>query len=182
MVRTRKRPSHARHTNRQAARVERQRQRRDEEREKRHQHAERQRERAAAHRVEPPRAQQRRTELTTAWAVADRYDERLAVFRAAFGDLGWWVHLAAWVLHNCVAHPLLGLFPGPRTAALHDATADWLNLRREPSRSPAPKVRVPWAWILHNCVAHPLMGVAPRARWFAFHDATAEWLGVDGWV
>lgn len=32
-------------------------------------------------------------------------------------------NLKAWLLHNMVAHPLLGLFPGPRTGAYHDKTA-----------------------------------------------------------
>jgi hypothetical protein len=160
--------------NRQKARVEKQRRERDAKRHQRRLEPERRR--------EPRRAQPRPAEITDATTSADRYADRLAEFYAVFGDIGWWLHLAAWIAHNCVAHPLLGLFPGPRTVDLHDRTSDWLNLRRERSRSPVPTVGVPWAWIIHNCVAHPLIGLFPQQRWFSFHDTTAEQMEVEGWL
>lgn len=171
---SRQRQSHARHTKKQAARVENQRKARDEKRERRRLGLQRQRERREAN-ARPP-------ELSMAHRSADRYADRLAAFRAAFGEVGVWLHLAAWLCHNCIAHPLLGLAPTAWTVRLHDRTADWLNLRRDPLNSPMPAVRTTWSWVVHNCVAHPLIGFAPTERWFAFHDATAERLGVEGWV
>lgn len=164
----------------QRARVERLRTEREEKRDRRRQQA---RDRDQRQRDAWSRSGEPSPEITTAPTCEGRYADRLAAFREAFGDqLGERVHRAAWLAHNCIAHPLLGISPSSWAVRLHDQTADWLNLRLQPVHSPMPDVRAPWAWLLHNCVAHPLIGLFPEERWFAFHDATAERLGVDGWL
>lgn len=37
------------------------------------------------------------------------------------------VHHAWWVVHNCVAHPLIGLFPSKPTFDFHDYTSRKIN-------------------------------------------------------
>lgn len=112
----------------------------------------------------------------------DRYLERQVAFARRFGVAGRLLHAGAWMLHNCVAHPLLGLLPGRWTLRLHDRTADWLNLSPAPTRAPAPQIGDRRAWVLHNCVAHPLMGLAPLGISFDLHDTTADDMDVPGWV
>lgn len=114
--------------------------------------------------------------------AAARFAERRRAMRACYGTMGEVVHLAAWLLHNCVAHPLLGVLPCAWTIWLHDRTADWLNLSPVATRSDAPVISSRMRWLVHNCIAHPVMGVAPGARAFARHEQTAERMGVEGWV
>lgn len=121
-------------------------------------------------------------ELASGDTAAERLDERRRAFADRFGPMGVPLHGAAWWLHNCVAHPLLGLLPGLATVWLHDRTSDWLNLRLRPSRSPLPMVRRRWAWIVHNCVSHPLIGVAPIGSLLDWHERTAEDMDEDDWV
>jgi len=112
----------------------------------------------------------------------DRYYARQLAFARRYGRAGRLLHVGAWVTHNCVAHPLLGLRPGRRTVALHDRTADWLNLSPTSTRSPLPEIPSRLLWMVHNCVAHPIMGVAPRSTLFDAHESTAEAMDVHGWV
>jgi hypothetical protein len=91
-------------------------------------------------------------------------------------------HAFWWLLHNCLAHPLLGAAPGAVTVRLHDWTSDGLNRRAVPSRSPLPRVGRRGHWLLHNCVVHPLLGVAPRGPVFDLHDASARAMDVADWV
>ena len=114
--------------------------------------------------------------------VATRFAQRRASFRARYGRLGGMVHGLAWVLHNCVAHPCLGLAPGRLSLWLHDRSADWLNLSPVATRSEPPTIDDRRAWLIHNCIAHPLMGLAPLHDAFSFHDHSAEVMGVEGWV
>lgn len=37
------------------------------------------------------------------------------------------VHHFWWFVHNCIAHPLIGIFPCRRTFAFHDYTSDKIN-------------------------------------------------------
>ena len=85
-------------------------------------------------------------------------------------------------LHNTIAHPLLGVFPGRAGVHIHDVTAGWLNLDRSGVRSLPPQLQRRRDWLLHNCVSHPLMGILPVAACFIFHDDTAEQMDVSHWV
>jgi pterin-4a-carbinolamine dehydratase len=121
-------------------------------------------------------------ETFDAETASERYAQRRAFFITRYGQAGRVLHRAAWIAHNCVAHPLLGVVPGKVTLRLHDRTADVLNLRAEPLHSPTPQLRRRAAWILHNAVVHPLMGVMPSRSAFALHDATVELLDDDNWL
>ncbi len=114
--------------------------------------------------------------------AAERFATRQVRFVRRYGRAGSVRHVGAWLVHNCIAHPLLGLKPGATTLRLHDATADWLNLAPTPSRSPHPQIGRRRDWVMHNCIAHPLMGIAPAASLFRLHDTTAEDMAVPGWV
>lgn len=51
-------------------------------------------------------------------------------WRRAFGrDPQWRQHHRFWyIAHNCIAHPLIGLFPGRLTWWIHDRTGDLAEL------------------------------------------------------
>lgn len=114
--------------------------------------------------------------------AATRNAERRALFRARYGPLGGLMHALASLAHNCLAHPLLGLWPCLLTVWLHDRSADWLNLSPVVTRSALPVIPDRRAWLVHNCLAHPLMALAPLRRAFAVHERTAERMRVEGWV
>ncbi|MEZ4453490.1 MAG: hypothetical protein R3B09_28780 [Nannocystaceae bacterium] len=114
--------------------------------------------------------------------AATRFAERRALFDARYGRLGGLVHALASLTHNCLAHPLLGLWPCVLTVWLHDRSADWLNLSPVVTNSGLPVIPDRRAWLVHNCLAHPLMGLAPLRRAFDAHDRGAERMGVEGWV
>jgi hypothetical protein len=56
-----------------------------------------------------------------------RYRARRDRFHADGGPLPELRHLAWWLLHNCVAHPAIGIAPSSRTFAFHDWTSRKLN-------------------------------------------------------
>jgi hypothetical protein len=102
-------------------------------------------------------------------------------------------HAALWVLHNCVAHPILAVSPGPMAAEFHELTSQWLrNQHRDHSagrgrwllirKMPVVPPEKRAAWVLHNVVAHVAIGLAPCKATFALHDKTAEAMDVEGWV
>lgn len=128
------------------------------------------------------REEQEQQEQPHQSTAAGRFAARSRQFRARFGRLGGAVHAAAWLVHNNVAHPMLGLVPCAATLRVHDVTSQWLNLVPHPVRSPAPEITSRRAWVLHNCVSHPLMGVLPSRAGFDWHDDTAERMDIDGWV
>lgn len=111
-----------------------------------------------------------------------RYFTRQLLFAEQHGRAGRLRHALAWWLHNCVAHPILGLLPCRASVWLHDRTADWLNLSAVPTRSELPRITSYGAWLVHNCIAHPLMGLAPLRRAFAAHDRSATHMNVEGWL
>ena len=127
-------------------------------------------------------AEEAEEDIASGETAAARYAQRRRAYADRFGRTARARHAAAWLLHNCVAHPLLGIAPGAWSVWLHDRTADRLSLRAQPSISPLPQVRRRRAWVVHNCLAHPLMGVAPTARAFAWHEATAAALEMEGWM
>ncbi len=55
----------------------------------------------------------------------ERFHERQRAY--ARKDMPIWMHHAWWVLHNCVAHPLIGVLPSRRTFDFHDFTSRKLN-------------------------------------------------------
>ena len=110
------------------------------------------------------------------------YHDQIWALRATGGILGGIRHVLWWLLHNCVAHPMLGMVPGAPTVRFHDWSSDRLNLRKVPYVSPMPQVERRWSWLLHNCVVHPLMGIAPLFYVFDWHDDTASDMHVKGWA
>ena len=114
--------------------------------------------------------------------VESRFFARQLLFAEQHGRLGRLIHILAWLLHNCIAHPILGLIPCRASVWLHDRTADWLNLSPTPTRSALPQIPSYRAWLLHNCVAHPAMGLAPLRAAFTAHDHTAATMKVEGWL
>ncbi|MEL6345781.1 MAG: hypothetical protein AAFV53_21910 [Myxococcota bacterium] len=125
------------------------------------------------------RKRQREKQQSTA---AGRYAQRSRAFQDRFGRLGGTIHAAAWLAHNNIAHPLLGIAPCETTIRIHDVTAQWLNLMPHPVQSPMPAITRRRDWLLHNCVSHPLMGILPRRAGFDWHDETAERMNIEGWV
>jgi len=111
----------------------------------------------------------------------DRYRDRLELFERDGKPNPKLRHTVFWVLHNCVAHPLLGLRPNRVTVDLHSLTSAWLNKKNIRS-VPTPIIDDRKVWRIHNCVAHVLIGLAPCRETFAFHDASAEEMKVPGWV
>jgi hypothetical protein len=92
-------------------------------------------------------------------------------------------HTALWVLHNCVAHPLLGILPCRETVDIHKLTSMWLNKEKALFRSGVvPVIPNRKAWVVHNVVAHTLIGVAPCKTTFEYHDRTAREMAVPGWI
>lgn len=139
--------------------------------------------RRAAHRkAKRDRRRARRGAGVKGDTAAKRFDSRCQAFEDRFGSWGALLHAGAWWLHNCVAHPLLGIAPGRATVWLHDRTAAWLNLGPAPQPSPLPTIGRRWSWLVHNCVSHPLMGLAPLAWCLSWHEDTAEQMDVPGWV
>lgn len=124
----------------------------------------------------------------------DRFWERIYNFQSAKKSL--FEHNFWWMIHNILAHPLLGLFPCKATVRFHDYTSDKLNLIEvrktwkryrieeiKNANSSIPKViNNKWAWIQHNCVSHVKIGFWPNEKTFKEHDQTAEKMNVDGWV
>lgn len=91
-------------------------------------------------------------------------------------------HHIFWVLHNCAAHPLLGVFPNKYLVDIHHLTSEWLNNERNSKSEQIPVIKNRLWWLLHNCVAHPMIGLLPVKLLFQFHDWTAEKMNVEGWV
>lgn len=90
-------------------------------------------------------------------------------------------HLAHWLLHNCVVHPLLGLFPSKATVRFHSWSSMKLN-KTLPFEEPMPEIKDRLAWIRHNVVAHMKIGLWANPESFMFHDRTAEEMNVPDWV
>ena len=62
----------------------------------------------------------------------ERYWDRKWSFMKAFRRLPLVRYYAWWVVHNCIAHPLIGLMPFVRsTFAFHD----WTSRKMHPSKA-----------------------------------------------
>lgn len=134
------------------------------------------------------------TEGRRAMGAAARYAERIGKFEEDGRPLPRLRHHALWMLHNCVAHPLLAA-TGRNVPTLaikfHELTSLWLNHvgavvrpsgRRRVTSSPVPKVKKTGFWLLHNIVAHAAIGLLPCKATFDLHDWTARAMNVPGWV
>jgi hypothetical protein len=87
-----------------------------------------------------------------------------------------------WILHNVVAHPLVGVGPSAATIWYHDWTSQRLNLQRKLRPSPRPEMTRRSQWIVHNVACHVAIGLVPCAATFAWHDMTADEMGEPYWV
>lgn len=88
-----------------------------------------------------------------------------------------------WLLHNCVAHPLIGIYPSTTTVRFHDYTSRWLNLNFRIPNSDLPDIQGKrWKWVKHNIFHHILIGVLPLPIFFEWHDQGAEEMEVENWV
>ncbi len=115
-----------------------------------------------------------------------RFSERLIKFETDGKPNPELRHAALWLIHNCVAHPLLGLLPGQHTTELHELTSCWLNKFpvQDLDMVMAPTITDEnrgW-WLFHNLIAHVFIGVAPIQEAFDLHDWSATKMGVKGWV
>jgi len=124
-----------------------------------------------------------------------RYDDRLQLFVSRGGHVPRLRHHLLWMLHNCVAHPLLTV-PTHTAVEFHELTSQWLNAKTHVVggsvrhgrgewrllRYSMPKVERTVAWAIHNLVAHTMIGLAPCKPTFKFHDWTARLMDVPGWV
>lgn len=126
-----------------------------------------------------------------------RYADRVRLFAEDGRSMPRLRHRAFWLLHNCVAHPLLAL--GSRrgstlTTEFHEITSRWLNhesMTAYASRRGqfyrvvhvhVPEVAKPVSWVIHNVIAHVAIGLLPCKPTFDFHDWSAKVMAVPGWV
>jgi hypothetical protein len=124
---------------------------------------------------------------------AERYRARIEKFEKDGKPWPKLRHHALWMLHNLVAHPILGVMPIEPVVELHELTSAWLN--HVPSSQSLgswtdrfrdlhvriPKIKRPSLWALHNLVGHVAIGLVPCKATFKLHDWTAK-LAVPGWV
>lgn len=57
--------------------------------------------------------------------AADRFVKRVAVFKQE--DKPVYKHHFWWFVHNCIAHPMIGLLPNKTTFDFHDWTSKKIN-------------------------------------------------------
>lgn len=101
-------------------------------------------------------------------------------------------HHALWVLHNCVAHPILGLTASDPAIEFHELTSAWLNHVKPPVQSGSvtyrqlratrPDIKHPGLWVFHNLFAHMAIGLCPTKFTFEMHDWSARVMEVESWV
>lgn len=114
---------------------------------------------------------------------AQRYRERIEKFKADGKAFPRVRHYLFWVLHNLVAHPILGLIPNQVTVDFHEVTSKWLNHEEERFLdTPVPVIRDRLGWLYHNIVAHVAIGLLPCETTFDIHDTSAKDMNVEGWV
>ena len=149
--------------------------------------------------VAPPHKPPRSSESNV--GAQARYSARLRRFVEDGRPLPKLRHHALWMLHNCVAHPLLaaaGKAVSPLAVEFHELTSLWLDHQRlgrqgisegpnGPGRSRVlsfrlPEVRESGPWMLHNIAAHVAIGLLPCKATFDLHDWSARVMGVPGWV
>lgn len=55
----------------------------------------------------------------------DRFNKRIENFKKVNKPI--YKHHVWWIIHNCVAHPLIGFFPCKKTFEFHDYTSKKIN-------------------------------------------------------
>jgi hypothetical protein len=117
--------------------------------------------------------------------AAERYRARIPKFEQDGKPLPKLRHHSFWLLHNCVAHPVLAVLPFTFALKFHELTSAWLNhvepFHRDLGRY-RPAIRRPALWALHNLGAHVAIGLWPSQTTFRFHDWSAKAMAVPGWV
>jgi hypothetical protein len=123
---------------------------------------------------------------------AERYRARIPKFEDDGKPLPKLRHHALWMLHNLVAHPVLGVLPTEPAIEFHELTSMWLNHVAPPVvgertffrniRGSKPVIERPALWALHNLVGHVAIGLLPCKATFKLHDWTAKLMRVPGWV
>ena len=127
-----------------------------------------------------------------------RYTARIEKFEKDGRPMPRLRHHALWLLHNCVAHPLLavtGKNVQPLAVEFHELTSQWLNHKRAANvpggpverrdrslQIMMPQVENEGSWFIHNVLAHVAIGLVPCKTTFDLHDWSAEVMGVPGWV
>lgn len=97
----------------------------------------------------------------------------------------WIKHHAHWLLHNCVAHAALAVWPSRTTADFHELTSQWLNQPEKKVRIinvAPPAIPKRFWWVFHNLFVHSAIGLLPCKLTFKLHDWSAEKMDVPGWV
>jgi hypothetical protein len=123
----------------------------------------------------------------------DRYGVRIGYFKEDGRALPRLRHHLLWLLHNCVAHPILAVAVTQPTVEFHSLTSEWLNhvrsnyyprqrYHRREFAYEMPVIEKRLLWVFHNAVAHPLIGLLPFKPVFALHDWSAKIMGVPNWV
>lgn len=124
-----------------------------------------------------------------------RFKHRVSTFKEIEKSYPRLKHRFYWLLHNCVAHPALGILPNWKAIEFHQLTSIWLNSHLPPRHSKwkAPHnyetiliftkldIKDKAKWMLHNCVAHVAIGLFPCRPTFKFHDWSAKYMDVEGW-
>lgn len=59
-----------------------------------------------------------------------RFKERIKKFKDKHTDFPRVRHGFWWVMHNCVAHPIIGVLPVKKSFDFHDFTSDKINCKK----------------------------------------------------
>jgi hypothetical protein len=122
------------------------------------------------------------SEVATARGSAYRYAKRQRRWTAEVRRWPRLRHHGWWLLHNVIAHPLVGVWPATPAIRFHDLTSRRLNRNVRQFASVRPAISRRAAWVLHNVVGHLAIGLLPCRATFAWHDRSAEAMGVADWV
>lgn len=114
--------------------------------------------------------------------VEERYWFRVSRWRKSGVSFPEARHRFWWLLHNLVAHVLLGVLPCSATVWFHDWTSKELNRKMFMTVSTPPKIPSRCLWALHNILAHAAIGLFPCKTTFEWHDKTAIAMNVPDWV
>lgn len=126
----------------------------------------------------------------------ERYYFRKKNFKGLTGIIK---HHVFWILHNCIAHFILGTWVSNKTIKIHDFTSILLNnppasrkylyeyfIRSIKSNHPPvshyPKLPYKFRWFLHNSIVHFFLGLFPCKFMFKLHDKTARYMNEPDWV
>lgn len=121
----------------------------------------------------------------------ERYFSRKKKFKGFKGKIE---HHILWMIHNCIAHPVLGIYVCNKTLKFHDNTSALLNesfncLNQLSSQyyveiyeTYYPRLNYKFRWFLHNSIIHFFLGLFPCKFMFKLHDITAKYMDEPDWV